>query len=162
MNQEQIGYTRCEDCRGTGIKPDETPCMTCEGTGLVVVLKESTVPGTPPVETSKRRQFPRHHTDLPIRLRNQRGQNFVGRCVVIAEGGFGAILPDPIPAGSEVIVEVSIPAHVTVLKARAVVRNQKGLRHGLGFVSLTDSERVAIRQFCKGLMIQSDDGGVDS
>ena len=162
MNQEKIGYTRCEDCGGTGTMPDEASCTTCEGTGLVVVFKEPTVPGMRPVESSKRRQFPRHYTDLPIRLRNQRGQDFAGRCIVIAEGGFGAVLPDPIPAGSMVTVQVSIPTHATALKAQAIVHSQKGLRHGFGFVSLADAERAALKQFCDGLMIQSDDGRVDS
>jgi len=162
MNQEKIGYTRCEDCRGTGTKPDETSCTTCDSTGLVAVFKEPPVLGTLRVESSKRRQFPRHHADLPIRLCNQHGQGFPGRCVVIAEGGFGAILPQPIPAGSAVTVQVSIPTHATVLKAQAIVRNQKGLRHGFRFVSLADSDRVAIRRFCEGLMVQSDDGCVDS
>jgi PilZ domain len=158
MNQEKIGYTRCEDCGGTGTKPDEMPCTTCEGTGLVVVCKEPLVLGMRPVESSKRRrQFPRHYTDLPIQLRNQQGQDFAGRCIVIAEGGFGAVLPDPIPAGSMVTVQVSIPTHATALKAQAIVHSQKGLRHGFGFVSLGDSERVALRRFCDGLMIQSDD-----
>lgn len=161
MNQEKIGYTRCEDCGGTGTQGDETPCPTCEGTGLVVVFREPTVPDTPSVESSGRRQFPRHHTDLPIRLLNDKGQDFVGRCVVIAEGGFGAVLPDAIPAGSEVTVDISIP-DATALKAHAVVRSQKGLRHGFRFLSLEDSERVAIKEFCSGLMIQSDDGRVDS
>lgn len=162
MNDEKIGYTPCVDCGGTGTQPDETSCTTCEGTGLVAVFKEPTVLGTPPVETSTRRQFPRHHTDLPIRLLNERGQDFVGRCVVLAEGGFGAVLPNPIPAGSEVTAQVCIPTHPTDLTVQAVVRNQKGLRHGFRFVSLGDAERAAIRQFCRGLMVQSDDGRVDS
>ena len=162
MNRHRIGYTPCQDCGGTGAKPDEMPCTTCEGTGLVVVFDEPTVAHTPPVESSKRRQFPRHHTDLLIKVRNQQGENLVGRCVVIAEGGLGAILPHPIPKGSEVTVQVSIPTHATVLEAQAIVRSQYGLRHGFRFVFLADAERLAIRQFCNQLMVQSDDGRVDS
>jgi hypothetical protein len=91
---------------------------------------------------------------LPLRLRDQQEQEFAGRCVVIAEGGLAAILPEPIPAGSAVTLQLSIPTHPAVLEAGAVVRNQLGLRHGFEFASLTDSERLAIRQFCAGLMIQ--------
>jgi len=162
MNQEKIGYTPCEDCSGTGTQPDETSCTTCEGTGLVVVFKGPAVPGTPPVDSSQRRHLPRHHTDLPIRLLNEEGQDFVGRCVVIAEGGFGAVLPNPIPAGSEVTAQIPIPTHPTDLTVQAIVRNQKGLRHGFRFASLTDAERAVIKQFCTGLTVQSDDGRVDS
>jgi len=163
MIEEKLGYTLCEGCHGRGIEPDETFCPTCNGTGVVAVFKEPPVVGTPPVESPfKRRRFPRYYTDLPLKLRNQQGQNFIGRCVEIAEGGFGAVLPYGIPAGSQVAAQVSIATHTTVLTPKAIVRNQKGLRHGFEFVSLADSERAAIRQFCSGLMIQSDDGRVAS
>lgn len=162
MNQEKIGYTICEDCRGTGKKSDERSCTHCEGTGWVAVFREPSVVSTPPVKSSERRRFPRYYTDLPVTLRDQQEQEFAGRCTIVAEGGLGAILPQPIPAGSMATLQLSIPTHVTVLTVRAVVRNQKGLRHGFEFVSLTDSERVAIRRFCHGLMTQSDDGRSDS
>jgi len=163
MHQEQIGYTPCQDCGGTGARPDETSCTTCEGTGLVAVFKETTAPGSSPVESPfKRRQYPRHHTDLPIRLLSDKGQDFVGRCVVIAEGGFGAVIPHAIPAGSEVTAQIPIPTHPTDLTAQAIVRSQKGLRHGFQFASLKGAQRAAIAQFCTGLMVQSDDGRVDS
>ena len=159
MTEEKLGYTLCDSCRGRGIGADETLCPICNGTGVVAVFREPPAVGTPPVESPfKRRRFPRYYTDLPLRLRNQQGQNFIGRCVEIAEGGFGAVLPYGIPAGTEVAAQVAIPTHTAVLAPKAIVRNQKGLRHGFGFLSLADAERVAIRQFCSGLMIQSDDG----
>jgi hypothetical protein len=129
---------------------------------LVAVFKQPTLPCTSPSGSSKRRRFPRYYTDLPIRLRDQQEQEFAGRCVVIAEGGLAAILPQPITAGSVVTLQLSIPHHSTVLEAWAIVRNQVGLRHGFEFVSLTDLERAAIRQFCNGLMIQSEVEHVDS
>jgi len=157
MSQETIGYTTCQACGGTGKNPDETACTNCGGTGWIVVFKKSTVVATPPVQSSGRRRFPRYYTDLGITLRNQQEQKFSGRCVVIAESGLGAILPHPFPAGTVVTLQVSIPNYESALNAQAVVRNQEGLRHGFEFVSLADSERAAIRQFCGGLMLQSDD-----
>jgi hypothetical protein len=162
MDPQVIGRTPCDGCRGTGKNDDDSACPVCEGTGLVAALRQPPALGTAPSGTSKRRQFPRYYTDLPLRLRDQREQESEGRCVVIAEGGLGAILPQPIPAGSVVAVQLSIPTHPTALEAWAVVRHQLGLRHGLEFVSLTDSQRAAVKQFCNGLMIQSDDGRVDS
>ena len=158
MNQERsgpIGYTPCEACRGTGKKADETSCMNCWGTGLVAVFKQPTTVSAPPVQ--KRRRFPRYYTDLPVRLRDQQSQEFAGRCVVIGEGGLAAILSELVPPCSMVTLRLSIPAHPTALEPHASVRSQLGLRHGFEFLSLTNSERVAIRQFCNGLRTQSDD-----
>jgi len=163
MSEEKLGYTLCEDCRGRGIEPGENVCRTCDGTGVVAVFAGPPVVGMPLVESPfKRRRFPRYYADLPLKLRNQQEQAFVGRCVEIAEGGFGSVLPYGIPVGSEVTAQVSIPTLAIVLSPKAMVRNQKGLRHGFEFALLTTSERAAIRQFCSGLMVQSDDGRVDS
>lgn len=163
MNQGTIEYTRCDDCCGTGKKPnDETSCTNCLGTGWVEVLEKRTLLSTPRVESSDRRRFPRYYTDVPIKLHNQQGQEFAGRCVIVAEGGLCAILPYPIPSGSVVTLQLSIATHATALKVEAIVLNRQGLRHGFKFVSLTDSEREVIRQFCAVLRIQSDDGRVDS
>ncbi len=159
VDSQPIGHTPCQDCRGTGKGEGGAACSTCEGTGLVAVFKQPTTVIMPPPRWSNRRRFPRYYTDLPIALRDQREQELAGRCVVIAEGGLAAILPEPIPAGSVVILQLSIPPHPTALEVWAVVRNQLGLRHGFEFVSLTDSERLAIRQFCGGLMIQSEPAG---
>ena len=110
---------------------------------------------------SERRRFPRYYTDLSVRVRNQQEQEFAGRCTIVAEGGLGAILPEPIPTGSMVTLQFSIPPDATVVTVQAVVRNQKGLRHGFEFASLTDAEGAAISQFCSTLMTQSDDGSAD-
>ena len=158
LNKDRIGYTRCEDCRGTGKRGDETPCVNCEGTGQVAVFTEPTVCSTSPVPSSDRRRFPRYYTNLPIKLLDQEKQPFRGRCTVVAEGGLGAILPQSFPMGSMVMLQLSIPTHATELMASAIVRNQKGLRHGFEFVSLTDSERVALKEFCNGLVPQADYG----
>jgi len=158
MNQERsgpIGYTPCEECRGTGKKADETSCTNCWGTGLVAVFQQPTTASTPPVQ--ERRRFPRYNTDLPVRLRDQQEQEFAGRCVVLGEGGLAAILSELLPLSSVVTLRLSIPAHPTALQPYAVVRNQLGLRHGFEFLSLTNSERVAVRQFCNGLRTQSDE-----
>jgi len=158
VNENRIGYTRCEDCRGTGKKDDETSCVNCGGTGWVAVFTEPTVRSTQPVPSSDRRRFTRYYTDLRVELLDQEEQAFAGRCTIVAEGGLGAILPQAFPTGSVVRLQLSIPTHAAALTVRAVVRNQKGLRHGFEFLSLTDSERVAIKKFCNRLMPQADYG----
>jgi len=157
MDPEPIGRTRCEGCRGTGKTDDGAACPACQGTGLVAVFKQPIVPCAAPAGSStRRRRFPRYYTDLPLTLRDPQEQEFAGRCVVIAEGGLATVLPEPIAAGSVVMLQLPIPTHPAMLEVWAVVRNQLGLRHGFEFVRLADSERVAIRQFCSGLMMQSE------
>jgi PilZ domain len=152
---EYIGDTQCEQCGGTGKKPEGESCPICWGTGLLPVFKQHTV-STPPVQPSERRRFPRYYTDLPIRLRNQQEEELAGRCIVISEAGVAAVLPKPISTGSVVTLELPIPTlHPAVLKTLVLVRNQVTLRHGCEFLALKDSEREAIRQFCGGLVTQS-------
>ena len=162
MSQEIIGYTKCDVCRGTGTNPDQTACTNCRGTGWTEVFRESTVVSAPPVQPSGRRRCPGYYSDLPVSVCSQQGQRFSGRCVVLAGGGVGAILPHSFPPGALITLQLSIPDSKTVLTTQAIVRNQEGLRHGFEFVSLNDSERAVIRQLCDGLMVQSDDGRKNS
>lgn len=157
MHRKPIGRTSCELCGGTGKTRDDTPCATCKGTGLVPVFPEQSAPPTPVGQvgpSNRRRRFPRYYTDLPLTVRDQEEQEFAGRCVVISQGGLAAVLRGPIPKGTVVMLHLPIPTHPTALETWAVVRNQLGLRHGLEFVSLADSEREAIRLFCSGLTVQ--------
>jgi hypothetical protein len=153
---EPIGRTSCVQCRGTGKAQDDTPCLACQGTGLVPAFKQPTIPSTPSSACSKQRRFSRYHTDLPITIRDQAKRESVGRCVIIAEGGLAAIFPEPIPTGSLVVVRLALPNHPAILELMAIVRNQTGLRHGLEFISMADSEGEAIGHFCAGLVLQSE------
>ncbi len=149
MTSEPIGHTPCTECRGIGKNDDETTCQTCQGAGLVAVF------GTQSGASPKRR-FSRYYTDLPITIRDQREREIAGRCVVIAEGGLAAILPESVPVGSVVKLQLHLPTCPTALSPWAIVRNELRLHHGFEFVSLTDLERAAVRRFCSSLEIQWD------
>ncbi|HYY70617.1 MAG TPA: PilZ domain-containing protein [Terriglobales bacterium] len=150
MEPEPIGYTRWGQCGGTGKNDGGTACSVCEGTGLMPVFRPSRPRKDVPAVYSTQRRFPRYYTDLPIRVREQE-RELGGRCAIIAENGIGVILPKPFPAGSVITVQLPVPTNPTAVEALGVVRNQSGLRHGIEFVSLTDSERGSIQQFCAGL-----------
>jgi len=155
MNTEwkYVGDKQCEYCGGGGTGPKGGACPTCLGTGLLPIFKQNTV-SMPAVQSSERRRFPRYYTDLPARLRNH--QEVVGRCVIISEGGVAAVFPRPISTGSVLTLVVPIPTlQPAVLETLVLVRNQVTLRHGCEFVSLKDTEREAIRQFCNRLVTQS-------
>jgi hypothetical protein len=106
-------------------------------------------------EQAARRRFPRYRTNLPVRVRIRQQRNLDGCCFVIAEGGLGANLPEPISVGSVVQLLFVLPPHSTPLKVWAVVRHQLDRHHGFEFLSLTEDERLAVRQFCNELAAAS-------
>lgn len=109
-------------------------------------------------EWTAQRRFPRYRTDLPLRVRHQEGRDLDGRCFLIAEGGLGGDLPEPVPVGDLVQLRLALPTHPKLIEVWAVVRYRQGLQHGFEFVSLTDAERLSIMEFCVGLAIQSASG----
>ena len=151
---QYIGDRQCEECGGSGRKSDGTTCPNCWGAGLLPVFKEPTLSRREAPYTERRR-FPRYVTDLPVKFLNQEAEEFSGRCIVIAEGGVAAILRKAIATGSMVTLQLPIPTlNPPVLETPVLVRNQVALRHGCEFVSLKDSEREAILQFCRGLTLE--------
>jgi len=102
----------------------------------------------------QRRRFPRYRTNLPLRVRNSQDRDIDGSCIVIAEGGLGGILPEAIPVGSVVQLRLALPTHPTLFQVWAVVRCQLDFHHGFEFVSLTDAERLSVREFCNRLATQ--------
>ena len=144
MSSPPMGYTSCEHCGGRGKNADEAPCPSCGGTGLVPVRPKT-----------KQRRFPRYRTDLPITVRNFLGRDLEGHCNVIAEGGLSLTLPEAVPEGTVILLEFLVPIHPTRLRVWAVVRYLIGLQHGLEFISITERERLSIRQFCNELPLQS-------
>lgn len=149
MDSPPLGYTSCEDCRGSGKNENGDPCAKCKGTRLVAVV-EPEYPEDEKKLAARRRRFPRYVTDLPITVNRQEG-DLEGYCNQIAEGGLGAFLAEEVPVGSVVLLQLAVPPDSTRLLAEAVVRYQIGFQHGLEFLSLNEAERAALRKFCKEL-----------
>ena len=150
MGSSSLGYTPCEDCHGRGKKSDGTPCPNCRGTGLVAVPTPPRLENGENKWTTGKRRFPRYLTNLPLTV-SLRGRFLEGYCNQIAEGGLGALLPEPVPVLSEVSLRFAVPTHPTKLHLQGVVRYQIGFQHGLEFASLAEEERLSIRQFCSEL-----------
>ena len=149
MGSMPPGYTSCEDCRRRGTKDDGAPCPSCEGTGTVAV-REPRDPANPEEWTTGKRRFRRYLTNLPLTV-GLGERDLEGYCNQIAEGGLGAFLPEPIPAGSVVVLHFAVPSPPAELHVQAVVRYQIGFQHGLEFASLDEGERLSIRRFCDEL-----------
>jgi hypothetical protein len=103
---------------------------------------------------ANRRRFPRYRTDLPLRVRTHEELDAGGRCFVIAEGGLGGVLAQAIPVGSVVQLRVALPTHPALFEVWAVVRYQLDLHHGFEFLSLSEEERLSVRQFCNELAVE--------
>jgi len=129
-------YFWCADCGGSGKKSGDS-CPRCNGTGRVAVW------------ATGRRQFLRYLTNLPITI-SVHERDVEGYCNQIAEGGLGALLREPVPVGSMVRVQFVMP-HASELHLKGVVRYECGFQHGVEFVSLSEAERLAIRQYCHEL-----------
>lgn len=144
MGSPPIGYTPCENCHGRGKTDDGASCPICQGTGLVPVKRGI-----------ERRRTPRYRTNLPVAVRNREEGDLEGHGTVISEGGLSLTLPSTIAVGSVIQLQFAIPTHPSELLVWAVVRNLVGAQHGLEFVSLTEGERLSLRQYCNGLALQS-------
>ena len=125
----------------------------------------ASAPPTNPVASpnrSDRRRFVRYRTDLPLRIRDHLLRNLDARCSIIAVGGLGAVVREPLLVDSLGLLQFAIPTQPDPLRVWAFVRHQQELQHGFEFVMLTDAERLSIRQFCNELAIQAPIKPVDS
>jgi c-di-GMP-binding flagellar brake protein YcgR len=100
--------------------------------------------------TTGRRRFQRYPASLPITF-TIRERHITGKCNQIAEGGLGASLRRAIPVGSVVSLQFAVPAPAAKLRVQGVVRYKTGRQYGVEFLSLSEAERLAIRQFCSNL-----------
>lgn len=69
-----------------------------------------------------------------------------GRCVTIGEGGFGAVLTQPLPAQNEIWVQFRAPNVGEENPLRAEVRQTKGFHYGFQFISPDSTARSFIRR----------------
>jgi hypothetical protein len=104
----------------------------------------------PPHQTT--RQFPRFCTDVRVVITLKGSDDpppLYGRCGIIAEGGFGAILAGELAVGETVAAElILVGGGRPSLKVCAVVRDRRGFRHGFEFLDITPEQRLSIREFC--------------
>jgi len=108
------------------------------------------------VKQPNRRRCARYHTNLLLRVRASPEHDLDGSCVVISEGGLTGILPKAISIGFAVELRFVLHGLGRVIEVPALIRSLRDIHHGFEFVSLTESDRMALRQFCNGLSIQSD------
>jgi c-di-GMP-binding flagellar brake protein YcgR len=99
-----------------------------------------------------RRHFPRFAADMPM-VATVIGDRDVsalsGRCIVVSEGGVGAVLPGRIPLGDVVALELHLPNSEDTIRVRATVRHNQYPNYGLEFLALGATQRKAIARYCE-------------
>jgi hypothetical protein len=130
--------------------------LASEVTTLRKRLDVAAQPSNPAVSPkwTDRRRFWRYRTDMPLRIRDHLLCNLDARCNIIAVGGLGAVVSEPLLVGSLGLLQFAIPTQPDPLRVWSFVRYQLDIQHGFEFVMLADTERLSIRQFCNELAIQ--------
>ncbi len=86
-------------------------------------------------------------------VRNGRSKTVRGHGSDLTEQGLGANMGDELSPGEVVNLEFSLPSGKAV-KTRAYVRNAQGQHYGFEFLTMADSARSAIRDFCQQLPVK--------
>lgn len=73
------------------------------------------------------------------------------RSVDISESGLACRIPEELKDGQGVTLEFALPLCPDVFKVQAVVRHQKGSRHGFEFVNLPAQHKERIKQVLEAL-----------
>jgi len=107
-----------------------------------------------PQTYDKARRFPRHGYDVRIEVavfRDGATAALWGRTNELAMDGVGATLTGELKAGEVVSLEFPIPIAPLVMKVRAIVRYNDGLRCGFEFLVVSNQQRETMRQVCEVL-----------
>jgi TonB family protein len=99
-----------------------------------------------------RRRVPRFRMQAPLDvtvLRSGIPDAVPGRSVNVCERGIAAVLAGELNPGESVGVEVRLSAVGEPLRTRATVRYQDKLLYGLEFMTLSEQQRAAIRDWAK-------------
>jgi hypothetical protein len=140
-----IGQTLCDACGGSGTEPDQRPCQTCGGTGLVFVLETGRV-----IAFTERRRWPRYQFNLPVKISPTKPSfagGLVGRTTEVNEGGLTINAGVPLNVGDELELELLPPYFGPPLKVRSAIRDAAGDRYGVEFLPADLSEEHQLKAF---------------
>ncbi|HLH06683.1 MAG TPA: PilZ domain-containing protein [Terriglobales bacterium] len=86
-------------------------------------------------------------------VRNGRSKIIRGRGSDLTENGLGANMSDELSPGEVVNLEFTVP-NAKAVKTRAYVRNAQGQHYGFEFLTMAESSRSVIRDFCLQLPVK--------
>jgi len=103
--------------------------------------------------TRELRKFPRFPADLRVKVNfkmNGTLQRAMVKTIEIATHGVSISSPLPLPENSQIELEILLPGTRTPMLVKAMIRNRRGTRYGVEFLSTTDSQRDEITNFGNG------------
>jgi hypothetical protein len=113
---------------------------------------------TAPPNPTRLRRFPRFAIDVRIQVRMFQAGEFRscwGRSTELGQDGIGATLTGELESGEIVSLEIPLPLSPYPLKVRAIVRYRQGLRYGLEFLTLEETQRTMLHRVCEMLATKS-------
>jgi len=96
------------------------------------------------------RRFARHRCSRAMQVRFQRNNAeslLKGRCTVISEGGFEALVSGELPPGRMVTIEFHLDGVAAPIPLSARVINQHGFTYGFQFIAPGALQRSIIADF---------------
>jgi len=112
------------------------------------MLPLPTSPEGPPQQYVRR--FARHRCSRAMQVRFQKGNEeflFKGRCNVISEGGFEALVSGELPLGRMVTIEFYLDGVADPVPLSARVINHHGFSFGFQFIAPSSLQRSIIADF---------------
>jgi hypothetical protein len=103
---------------------------------------------------AKMRRFKRHSYDVRMQVmvfRDGTNHELWGRTNEVGMDGIGATLSGELKSGEVVSLEFPIPFAPLMMKVRAIVRYNDGLRCGFEFLVVTKQQRETMRRLTEGL-----------
>lgn len=98
------------------------------------------------------KQKPRRDPRFPVDTRvtvNHAGQTVSGQAVEVSQGGIAILTVANLTVGE--VVELQFRLRQNVLLLRAIIRNRKGARYGMEFLTLSPQQREHIVNWCRGM-----------
>ncbi len=96
------------------------------------------------------RKCPRYAVDVRAKISYSKDgflQRVNVKAVDIGINGVAVTSPLALPEGQNVEFEMALPGNKAPMRLKAVIRNKKGLRYGIEFLSTTDGQKDDITRY---------------
>ena len=96
----------------------------------------------------KPRREPRFPVDTRVTV-NHAGQTVSGQAVELSQIGIAILTVADLTVGE--VIEIQFKLRLNALRLRAIIRNRKGARYGMEFLTLSPQQREHIVNWCRGM-----------
>jgi c-di-GMP-binding flagellar brake protein YcgR len=79
------------------------------------------------------------------------GKQYDAVCTDLSEEGLAAELPEPVPAGTQVVARLLLPGSTRPVRIKGTVEHNQDQRCGVTFSDLSEDEQEQIQSFIRSL-----------